>query len=233
MFAFARPFTVFAPDPPAGGGAPPAPGADPTPEQAAALAAAAAATGGAGDPPAGDPPAGGAPAEPPPGWTPPTYAEVQAQQSAIAAANRRARELETAQQTAETERQREAGQYKDLYETEQGKTQKLETGIKTAAITSTIAEAAQRLGFRNPTIAARLISTDGIDAELGDDYTAKVDAGGQAELEKRLAAVLAENPELKAGAGGAQLPGAGDPPPGATGGAAGLNADIRRAAGRA
>lgn len=229
MYAFARPFTVYAPDEPPAGGAPaPVPGVDPTPEQAAALAAAAAAT---GDP---TPPAPGAdPATPPPGWTPPTYEEVQRQAGAIAAANRRANELERTQRDAETERQREAGQFKTLYETAEEKATKLEGGIKSGAVNAAITDAAQRLGFRNPTLAARLIDTKGVVAELGDDYTATVDAAGQAELETRLQAVLAANPELKGQAGGAQLGGAGDPPAAPTTGAAALNDGIRRAAGRA
>lgn len=173
------------------------------------------------------------PADPPPApegeWKPPTREEVEAKDRAIAEANRRAKKLETAASVAEQERQQKAGEFEQLYGGEKERAEKLEGGIKTGAVKSAVIATAQRLGFKNPLLASRVIDISGIDAELADDYTATVDPTGQAELEKRLLAALAADPYLGSGDQPRTLPGAGDPPAGSGGGNAGFNDQIRGA----
>lgn len=176
-------------------------------------------------PPSADP----APPQPPAGWTPPTYADWEAQQKAVAAANKRAKSLEDAAAKAEQQKAAEAGQFKELYESEQQKAERLQQGIVSAAVRSEVVAAAQRLGFQNPMIAAQLISMDGLSADLGDDFTASVDAASKTTIEQRLQERLNADPYLKGAPPRGQLPGAGDTPPATgNGGNAGFNAQLRQ-----
>lgn len=202
----------------------PAPTNAPAPDPAAAPSAPDPAA-----PPA--PPAQPVAPTPPDGWTPPTFAEYEAQQKAVAAANKRAKALEDAAAQAQAAKQAEAGQFKELYEDQQKKAEQLEGGIKTAAVRSEVIAAASRLGFRNPQLASTLMSLDGLDATLADDYTATVDAASKSAIEDRLNALLTSDPYLKGDAPPPppQLPGAGEQPPAQGGGTSGFNAQIRGA----
>lgn len=185
-------------------------------------------------PPAADPPK---PEATPPAnddeFQPPTKEQVEAMQAAIAAANQRAKKLENEQAAAAKKAAAEAGNFEELHKAEQERATKLETGIKTLAINGAITAAAQRLGFINPTLATTLIAKDGINAELGDDFTAQLDQAANVEIERRLTEVLTRDPYLKGDPPRAQLAGAGDSEGGPTGGHAAMNAQIRKAAGRA
>lgn len=232
LIPFARSPFLFAPDEPPAGAAPPELGTQPppiaqpgTPPPAAPPAA----------PPAGEQPPQEPPAGAPEGWTPPTFEEVQAREQAIAAANRRAKALEDAAAKAQADAQAEQGQFKELYETEKTSGETLKAGLVKAGVATAVSEAAARLGFRNPALAAKLIDLGGIDGtvELVDGQ-ANVELAPTAGslIEARLTKALEADPYLKGqAAGGAQLPGAGGGAPAATG-AAGMNAAIRASAGR-
>lgn len=164
-------------------------------------------------------------------WTPPSKDEWDRQQAAIAAANKRARDLEREQRQAAQTAAEEGGNFKTLYEQEQARAQALEDGVRTAAIDNEVAAVARRLGFDNPAIAAKLADLDGVSATLDANGRASVDPASGVLIERALAKVLEENPTLKRAEPGRQIAGAGSGSP-AAGGHADLNAQIRRAAGR-
>lgn len=199
LAALLAPFVTFAPDPPAGG-APPAEGAPPAPPEG-------------GAPPAPtEPPAGGAPPEP---WTPPTREEWERTTQSAAEAHKQLRETTRAQQEAERQRQEEAGEFKTIAEAEQAKNAKLATGIKTAAVESTILDLAGQDGtrFATPSLALKLVDMTGIEPEFDEDTAkAKLTDAQVDTLKKRLADLLRETPGLAAGGAPParrQLPGAG------------------------
>ncbi len=152
-------------------------------------------------PPAVNPPSGE--------WTPPTREEVEAKDRAIAEANRRAKKLEAEAQKRADEEAAASGEYQQIAQREQERAQRLEEGIKASAVKAAIVEVAGNLRFRNPSLAASLISASDIEAVLGDDHTASVDAAGKAAIEQRLKEKLATDSYLAAEAPRAQLGGAG------------------------
>lgn len=179
------------------------------------------------------PTTGDEPATPPDGWSPPSYEEWEKVQKAVGAANQRARKLEADAQRRADEEAAAQGQFKEVADRERARAESLEQGIKTSAIKAAIIETAQRMQFRNPTLAPRLVATDGLEASLGDDYTAAVDPNALHTIEERLRKALEDDPYLKGDPPRSQLPGAGDPSATSHGGNQAMNDMIRRGAGRA
>jgi hypothetical protein len=192
------------------------------------------------DPPKEDP----APKEDPPKteWTPPTKEEWDAQQKAIAAANRKVRDQERNQSKAEEERAKKAGEYEELYGKTNTELERVKGLVAKSAVKDAVTEAARKLRFRNPALASKLIDLDGVDATLdlsGDEPKAEVEQVARNLIETRLKAAAEADPYLLGDPHQRQLPGAGgnDGNEGGGGGGdaagnASMNQAIRRAAGR-
>lgn len=192
-------------------------------------------------PPAGDPPqTPPAPAPPAPApsddWTPPSREEWEAQQRAVTEANQRARRLEQQQRKAADAAAQAAGNYEDLYKSEQERATKLLEGLSTRAVDGAIAEVARSLNFRNPLLAGRLIDRAGLEATVDEaTYAVDVPAPTRTLIEQRLREAATSDPYLTSEPPARQAPGAGNPPAGPNApanGAAAMNQMIRRAAGR-
>lgn len=167
-------------------------------------------------------------------WTPPTREEYDAMiaerdqaKAAAARSSRAARENDRKGKT-------QAGQFEELYTEEKQRAEKLMTGLSTRAIKATVTEIAQRMHFRNPTLAARLIDIDGLNAQVDEEtYEVEVGADVKTIIERRLTAAANADGYLLTTPPQRQLPGAGaGNGDAAAAGNAAMNAAIRRAAGR-
>jgi hypothetical protein len=158
-------------------------------------------------------------------------------QAAAAAADRRRRDSERQQQRAEEERRRQAGEFEELYNTTRQELEAIRNGLARRAVETAVAEAAARLRFHNPTRVAGLIDLSGVnaDVQLADGAASvELDNATRTLIEQRVARLAETDPYLVAVAPPRQLPGAGHGNGGPIGdGHARLNAEIRRAAGRA
>lgn len=150
----------------------------------------------------------------------------EARKAAAAAAKR--------QRDRERESAKASGKYEDLYKEADERAKALEARLRNAAVKDAVGDAAQRLRFRNPALAARLIDLSDVDVDLDGD-TAALDTASVKLIERRLTEAAESDPYLLADPGGRMLPGAGAPAGGngASGGNAAMNQAIRRAAGRA
>jgi hypothetical protein len=165
-----------------------------------------------------------------------TKAEVEALEKAAATANRKLRDAQKKIDQAESAGKAAAGQHEELYNQTKAELDRVTGVVGANAINTEVATIAQRLGFKNPALAHKLIDTAGVDAEVdlsGDAPKVEVDATAKTILEARLKAVLEADPYLKGDPAQRQLPGAGQGGGGNGGGAnAEMNAAIRRASGR-
>lgn len=125
-----------------------------------------------------------------------TKAELNRLNAAVANSNKRAKELDDAEKKRQREADEEAGEHKKIADDAIANVTKLEGALKKTAITGTVSSIAGELGFKSPSLAARVIEITGVDAELDDDGNATVDDAGKVELKKRLENALKAHPEL-------------------------------------
>lgn len=153
--------------------------------------------------------------------SPAVQAQLDQLQQAVAATNAENRRLKAAADKAAADAAAAAGNYEELYKQEQQKREELEKSVASERRGSTVQRVAERLEFKSPSIAVRLI--DGLD---------DIDPGDEREMEKRLKKIATDHPELLAAPQTRQLAGAGGRQQGAGSGNDQMNAAIRAAAGR-
>lgn len=175
-------------------------------------------------------------------WSPPSREEWDRLQESNAELATRARTAEKRNQSAETRGKKEAGKFEELYNESEAKVGKITTGVSRMAVNAEIVATAGRLGYRNPALAASLIDTGGLDADVdldGDEPKVTVSQATKTMIERRLTERASQDRYLVDEAKATQLAGAGggdtgtNSQQGAGGGHGDMNAAIRRAAGRA
>lgn len=169
-------------------------------------------------------------------WTPPSREEYEAMQRERDEARNAAAKADRARRERERKAAEEAGNYEELHKQSSAELERVKNLVVSGAKRDAVSEVAARLRFRNPSLAHKLISLDGINAELdldGDEPTAAVDQGGKGLIESRLKAVLEAEPYLAGEGQQRQLPGAGQGNGQTGAGHSDMNQAIRRAAGRA
>ena len=195
-------------------------------------------------PPAGDPPPPAPAAGAQDDYTPPSREEWQAAQEELNRARQAAARGDRARRDAERQRQQQAGEFEELYNAERQRVEAVTGALGQTAVRDAVAEAAQRLRFRNPAVAHGLLlgsnGLAGIEAEVDLEGPANgapiasVPQAARTLIEQRLARLAESDPYLLADVSPRQLPGAGQTPPGGQpSGNAQINAELRRAAGRA
>jgi hypothetical protein len=168
-------------------------------------------------------------------------ADHDALQEAVAQANAAKRAAEKRAASKETAGKKEAGKFEELYNESEAKVGKITSGVSRMAVNAEIAAVAGRLGYRNPAIAAQLIDTNGLDAEVeldGDEPKISVSNATKTMIERRLTERATQDRYLVDESRARQLQDAGGGDSGRNsqgggGGNADMNAAIRRAAGRA
>lgn len=165
-----------------------------------------------------------------------TRAELQALERDRDEARRAAATAAQRQRAREREAAKTAGNFEELYNDANGRVEKVTGLVRTHTISNAVKDAAERLGFRTPSLAARLIDTADITVEVDPDADTlpELDAGSSTLIERRLQAILEREPGLLRDGPGRMLAGAGqNGGTSGTGGNAAMNSIIRRAAGRA
>lgn len=153
---------------------------------------------------------------------PAVQAQLDQLQQAVAASNAENRRLKKQAEDAAAAAAKEQGDFKSLYEKEKEARETLESTVTTERRAATVQRVAERLQFRSPSIAHRVIDLD----DLGAD--------DEREAERRLKKAAQDYPELLGAPAPRQLPGAGGRQQGGAGtGGDEMNARIRAAAGRA
>lgn len=191
------------------------------------------------DPPPADPPPANPPADPPNDDDKPsglTNAEVRALRETADKAQKAAAKSDRERRDRERAAAEAAGNFEELHKQSSAQVEKVTGLVRTHAVSSAVAAAAERLGYRTPSIAAKLVDTADLTVEVDLEAATlpELDAAGKAKVEERLKELAGREPGLLREGPGRMLPGAGGQGAAGNGdgGSAAMNAAIRTAAGR-